>query len=61
MNLLKKIDDLRKELHEHNHNYYMLDMPTISDYDFDIKLKKLIELENYTLSRHILNRFAIAH
>ncbi len=46
MNLLKKIDDLRKELHEHNHNYYMLDMPTISDYDFDIKLKKLIELEN---------------
>ena len=47
MNLLrKKIEDLRKELHEHNHNYYMLDMPTISDYDFDIKLKKLIELEN---------------
>ena len=47
MNLLrKKIEDLRKELHEHNHNYYMLDMPTISDYDFDLKLKKLIELEN---------------
>ena len=40
-----KIEALRKELREHNHNYYVLDNPTISDYDFDMKLKELQELE----------------
>ena len=36
---------LRKELQAHNHNYYVLDNPTISDYEFDIKLKELQSLE----------------
>src|SRR5690606_11678081 len=45
MQIEKKINDLRKELHQHNHNYYVLDNPVISDYDFDIKLKELQELE----------------
>ena len=40
-----KIETLRKELREHNHRYYVLDNPTISDYDFDMKLKQLQELE----------------
>ncbi len=40
-----KINELRIELREHNHNYYVLDNATISDYDFDIKLKELQELE----------------
>ena len=40
-----KIESLRKELREHNHNYYVLDSPTISDYDFDMKLKELQVLE----------------
>jgi len=40
-----KIEALRKELREHNHNYYVLDKPTISDYEFDMKLKELQELE----------------
>ncbi|MFH4968791.1 NAD-dependent DNA ligase LigA [Gaetbulibacter sp. M240] len=40
-----QIESLRKELREHNHNYYVLDKPTISDYEFDIKLKMLQELE----------------
>lgn len=40
-----QIEALRKELREHNYNYYVLDNPTISDYEFDIKLKKLQELE----------------
>ena len=42
----EKIESLRKELREHNYNYYVLDNPTISDYDFDMKLKQLQELES---------------
>lgn len=41
----QEINELRKELNEHNYRYYVLDKPTISDYDFDQKLKKLQELE----------------
>ncbi|MCL6273078.1 NAD-dependent DNA ligase LigA [Muricauda sp. 2012CJ35-5] len=45
MSIASKITALREELREHNHNYYVLDNPTISDYDFDIKLKELQKLE----------------
>ena len=41
----QQIQDLRKELREHNYNYYVLDRASISDYDFDIKLKTLQDLE----------------
>ncbi|WP_324719474.1 NAD-dependent DNA ligase LigA [Salinimicrobium sp. HB62] len=41
----EKISALRKELHHHNHLYYVLDKPEISDYEFDQKLKELQELE----------------
>jgi len=44
-NIKQHIVNLRNELREHNYNYYVLDNPTISDYDFDIKLKELQELE----------------
>lgn len=40
-----KIITLRKELNKHNYNYYILDNPTISDYEFDMMLKELQELE----------------
>ncbi len=40
-----RIDALVKELKQHNHNYYQLAMPTISDYEFDQKLKELEKLE----------------
>lgn len=40
-----KIEALRKELNTHNYNYYVLDSSTITDYEFDIKLKELQELE----------------
>lgn len=33
-------------MREHNHKYYVLDTPTISDYDFDMKLKELQRLES---------------
>ncbi|RPE00094.1 NAD-dependent DNA ligase LigA [Aureibaculum marinum] len=42
----EKITQLREELRQHNYNYYVLDNATISDYDFDMKLKELQELED---------------
>jgi len=41
----QRIDELRNELHQHNYNYYILSKPTISDFEFDKKLKELTELE----------------
>jgi DNA ligase (NAD+) len=46
MDIPKVILDLREELNNHNHNYYVLDAPTIPDFEFDQKLKQLQELEN---------------
>jgi len=46
MDIQETIQSLREELNLHNHNYYVLDNATISDYDFDIKLKELQDLEN---------------
>jgi DNA ligase (NAD+) len=40
------IKSLREELNQHNYNYYVLDNATISDYEFDLKLKQLQDLEN---------------
>ncbi|KXN97913.1 DNA ligase [Aequorivita aquimaris] len=45
MNIDQQITTLRNELREHNYNYYVLDNPTISDFEFDQKLKQLQELE----------------
>ncbi|MDV7138605.1 NAD-dependent DNA ligase LigA [Maribacter sp. TH_r10] len=45
MNTKEKIEALRQELREHNYNYYVLDNPTITDFEFDMKLKELQELE----------------
>jgi DNA ligase (NAD+) len=42
---LERIQTLRDELNQHNYNYYVLDNATISDFDFDIKLKELEKLE----------------
>lgn len=46
MDIQDTIQILRKELNQHNHNYYVLDKPTISDFEFDLKLKQLQDLEN---------------
>ena len=45
MNIQNTIQNLREELNQHNYNYYVLDQPTISDYEFDLKLSQLQELE----------------
>ena len=41
----KKILELRKILHEHNHFYYVKNDPKISDYEFDLILNELENLE----------------
>lgn len=46
MSTLESIQSLRKELEMHNYNYYVLDKPTISDFEFDTKLKQLQDLED---------------
>ncbi len=40
-----RIEELIKEINRHNYNYYMMDSPTIPDYEFDKLLAELIELE----------------
>ena len=45
MDIKKQIAALRKELTMHNEQYYMLDNPTISDFEFDKKLEQLKALE----------------
>jgi len=45
-NIEQKITSLRDELREHNYKYYVLDQPSISDYEFDMKLKELQKLED---------------
>lgn len=42
---LDRIYQLRKELHEHNHNYYILNNPVISDIEFDRLMRELQDLE----------------
>ena len=41
----ERIEQLTQEINRHNYQYYMLDNPTISDYDFDQLLQELIDLE----------------
>ncbi len=45
MEIQKQIQALRDELNLHNYNYYVLDNATITDFDFDAKLKELEVLE----------------
>jgi len=41
----KKIEELSLEIEKHNHNYYVLDKPVISDFEFDKLMNELISLE----------------
>ena len=41
----EEIEKLREELNRHNYNYYVLDNPTISDFEYDAMMQKLIRLE----------------
>ena len=41
----ERVKELRETIERHNHSYYVLDNPTISDYDYDRLLHELIDLE----------------
>jgi len=45
MEAKERIEWLRKELHRHNHNYYILNNPEISDLEFDKMMRELQDLE----------------
>lgn len=45
MTAAERIEELRREINRHNHNYYVLNAPEISDRDFDMLLKELEALE----------------
>jgi len=45
MNIKQQIEELRAQLRAHNYQYYVLDQPSISDFEFDMLLKQLQELE----------------
>jgi DNA ligase (NAD+) len=40
-----RIEKLKKEIEEHNHNYYVLNNPVISDFEYDLLLNELETLE----------------
>lgn len=41
----KRISELVEELNKHNHRYYVMDAPSISDYDYDMMMQELKQLE----------------
>lgn len=43
--LEKRAEELTKLINKHNYNYYVLDKPEISDYEYDLLMKELMELE----------------
>ncbi len=45
MDVKSQIESLRSELRNHNYNYYVLDQPEVSDFEFDKKLEQLKQLE----------------
>ena len=45
MDEIQRIEQLRKELHEHNYRYYVLNQPTIGDQEFDFLMHELQDLE----------------
>ena len=45
MDYKQRIEQLRRELHEHNHKYYVLNQPDISDMEFDMMMHELQDLE----------------
>ncbi len=45
MNVKERIYYLREEIEKHNHRYYVLDKPIVTDFEFDMLLKELESLE----------------
>ncbi len=43
--VIDRVKNLREEIEKHNYNYYVMDNPTISDYDYDMLMQELKALE----------------
>lgn len=48
MEVKNRLETLVRELNKHAHNYYVLDKPTVSDYEYDKMYDELVELEKAT-------------
>ena len=46
MEIIKELESLKKELNEHNRRYYVEDAPSISDYEYDVLMRRLKEIES---------------
>ena len=46
MEIKKRIDEIKDKLNKYSYEYYVLDKPTVSDFEFDLLMKELIKLEN---------------
>lgn len=40
-----EIEELRKRINQHSYAYYVMDNPTVSDYEYDLLFRRLLELE----------------
>ena len=43
--IIEKVNNLRAEIEQHNHNYYVMDNPTVDDYTYDMLMQELKNLE----------------
>ncbi len=43
--IIEKVNTLRAEIEQHNHNYYVMDNPTVDDYTYDMLMQELKNLE----------------
>ena len=43
--IIERVKELREQIHYHNHLYYVLDSPEISDAEYDRLFDELVELE----------------
>ena len=55
----QEIRELSKEIEKHNYLYHFQDNPEISDQEFDLKAKRLEELEKNSLMGHFLFRLYV--
>lgn len=43
--IIERVNNLRAEIEQHNHNYYVMDNPTVDDYTYDMLMQELKNLE----------------
>ena len=49
-NIIKRLNELKAEIEQHNYNYYVMDNPTIDDYTYDMMMQELNKLKLITLN-----------